>query len=52
MLRNYANLNTVIATFWYRECQLLESYDEVLTQLGVMAERDAMPAACQRVLGR
>lgn len=34
VLENFANLSALIATFSYRETQLLERYDEMLTSLG------------------
>ena len=37
MLRNFVNLNTLITTFWYRECRLLDSYDRALVHLGSAA---------------
>ena len=54
MVRNYANLSTIIATFWYIECGLLESYGQVLAQLGEASkpEVDELPALCQQVLRR
>ncbi len=54
MVRNYANLSTIIATFWYIECGLLESYGQVLAQLGEASEPevDELPALCQQVLRR
>jgi len=52
MLRNYANLSTMIAAFWYRECELLEHYREVLTQLSETGKpaSDALPPRCQQML--
>jgi hypothetical protein len=35
MIQNYANLSMILSTFWYRECQLLRRYDEVLGELEV-----------------
>ncbi len=54
MVRNYANLSTIIATFWYIECGLLESYGQVLAQLGQESEPefDELPARCQQVRPR
>jgi hypothetical protein len=51
VVRNYGNLNTLIATFWYRECQLLHRYDEVIPQLwrDVPAELPPMPARCREL---
>ncbi|HEX8691960.1 MAG TPA: hypothetical protein VF746_06055 [Longimicrobium sp.] len=53
MLRNYPNLNTIIGTFWYRECQLLRRYDEVLARLdGPPADAPRLPERCRRLGGR
>jgi hypothetical protein len=50
MLRNHANLLTVISTFWFRECQLLREYDQSFEKLGAAAtSTPAMPEICQRV---
>ncbi|HMB89642.1 MAG TPA: hypothetical protein VKP65_02270 [Rhodothermales bacterium] len=43
---NLANLQDIIATFWYRECQLLASYDEAFTHFGQAPP--AIPSACRR----
>ena len=34
MIRNYTNFNTILSGFWYRECQLLAGYHDVLSALG------------------
>lgn len=51
VLRNYANLNTIIGTFWYRECQLLRRYDAVLSELdGTNATSpEPLPERCLRI---
>jgi hypothetical protein len=51
ILRNQANLGSIIGGFWYRECQLLVAYDEALAKLGGTAG-GRMPERCQLVLGR
>jgi hypothetical protein len=33
MIRNYANLSSIIAAFWFRECELLLGYDRALAEL-------------------
>lgn len=49
MLRNHANLNGIIGSFWYRECQLLASYDAALAKLGAPPSADArIPPRCSR----
>ena len=45
MLRNIENLQFIIITFIYRECQLLEDYDEVLPQLPTREQALAYPPA-------
>ena len=45
MLRNIENLQFIIITFMYRECQLLEDYDEVLPQLPTREQALAYPPA-------
>lgn len=50
MLRNHANLLTVISTFWFRECQLLRTYDTVFERLGSAPNHpDGIPDMCQYV---
>ena len=49
MLRNHTNLLTVIATFWFRECQLLREYDQAFQGLGAATTATALPDMCQRV---
>lgn len=51
VVRNYGNLSTLIATFWYRECQLLHRYDEVIPQLtgDAPAELPPMPQRCREM---
>ncbi len=52
---NLANLQTILMTFAYRECQLLESYAEAFVHLGepaATADAPAIPAVCQRLLRR
>lgn len=48
MLRHYRNLNTIVGTFWYRECQLLETYDTALDALG-RPPRATLPAPCRYI---
>ncbi|HEX5727511.1 MAG TPA: hypothetical protein VFX98_18710 [Longimicrobiaceae bacterium] len=50
VLRNYSNLSSIISSFWYRECQLLRSYDEVLPRLRAegAATGDPPPPAPER----
>lgn len=54
VLNNYANLRTLLASFWYRECGLLASYGEVLNHLGEDSEAESggLPDLCHRVLQR
>lgn len=50
MLRNFVNLNTLLTTFWYRECRLLGSYDRALDRLaGGAAAPAELPPACEGV---
>jgi len=52
--RNLANLNTLIAAFWYRECGLIARYDEVLDQIESVPRPSVedVPAFCQRLQNR
>ena len=55
ILRNYENLQTIVATFLYRECGLLERYDAVLAQLPTAdpaVERPPIPPICAFTLRR
>lgn len=55
MLRNIENLQFIIVTFMYRECQLLEHYNEVLPQLPTdepAVEYPPAPTTCAFILGR
>ena len=54
MVRNYANLTTMIFTFFYRECAILETFDEMLSEFGrTEASIDEQSAAtCKRLTGR
>jgi hypothetical protein len=49
--RNYANLTSIISTFWFRECELLLAYDRVLAKLprAVSPQAAELPARCRRV---
>jgi hypothetical protein len=51
--RNYANLTSIISTFWFRECGLLLAYDRALANLpgAGPSEPAEMPARCRRVGG-
>lgn len=50
MVRSYGNLNSLISTMWYRECELLASYAEVSAQLDPSrgAASPELPEACKR----
>ncbi len=52
--RNYANLHSLISAFWYSECELLASYQEVQGQLEGEneAKTQDLPEGCQYVLRR
>jgi hypothetical protein len=52
--RNFANLNTLIAAFWYTECGLIAQYDKVLEQIERAPNPGAeeVPAICQRLPNR
>ena len=55
MLRNIENLQFIIVTFMYQECQLLEHYNEVLPQLPTdepTVEYPPVPTTCAFILGR
>jgi hypothetical protein len=43
VLQNRRNLTGIIETFWYREGQLLGTYDSVLTALGAPAPATGDP---------
>lgn len=47
--RNYANLTSIISTFWFRECELLAGYDQALAKLaGARApQRAETPERCR-----
>jgi hypothetical protein len=49
--RNYANLTSIISTFWFRECELLLAYDRALAKLpgAGTSQPPEMPARCRRV---
>ncbi len=48
VIRNYANLSSIIGAFWYRECELLLGYDQALTELrGSSTERREVPERCR-----
>jgi hypothetical protein len=48
VIRNYANLSSIIGAFWYRECELLLGYDQALTELrGSSSERREVPERCR-----
>ena len=53
ILRNHPNLGSIIAGFWYRECELIVAYDAALAKLRGTAETApaAMPERC-RAAGR
>lgn len=50
IVRGYVNLNSIISTMWYRECELLASYAEVSAQLDPSrgAASPELPEACKR----
>ncbi len=50
MVRGYVNLNSLINTMWYRECELLAGYAEVSAQLDPSrgAGTAEIPEACKR----
>ena len=41
--RKHANLGSIISTFWFRECELLEGYHQALAKLS----RGGGPAPAQ-----
>lgn len=51
MQRNYGNLSTILSTFWYQECKLLSNYEDVLTVLSDVEEKE-LPEICKRVIRR
>ncbi len=51
MQRNYGNLSTILSAFWYQECKLLSSYEDVLTVLSDVEEKE-LPEICKLVFGR
>jgi hypothetical protein len=49
MVRNYANLGSIIGAFWYRECDLLLAYDRALGELrGRTSQVADTPERCRR----
>jgi hypothetical protein len=50
IVRNYANLSSIIAALWYRECGLLAGYDRALAELrdGTVEAASDLPARCRR----
>ena len=44
IVRNYRNLASIVSTFWYRECELLLSYDSAMARLGEAGTAAAAPA--------
>lgn len=50
ILRNYENHLSILSTFWYRECTLLQDYSAVLEQLGAEEEPALLPTICTRAL--
>jgi hypothetical protein len=52
--RNYVNLSSIISTFWFRECDLLAGYDQVLAKLprAGSPSQGETPALCRRVRRR
>lgn len=48
VIRNYANLNSIIGAFWFRECGLLLGYDRALSELRrSTAESRDVPERCR-----
>lgn len=54
MVRNYANLSSIVAALWYRECGLLLGYERALGELrdSPSAARAPVPARCRRASER
>jgi hypothetical protein len=54
MVRNYANLSSIVAALWYRECGLLLGYDRALAELrdGARAPVAPLPQRCRRATER
>jgi hypothetical protein len=52
VLRNYANLGSIIAALAFRECELLDGYETALAQIGDSDPRRPLPDACRRMLRR
>ena len=49
VIRNYANLSSIIAAFWFRECEMLDGYDRALAELGGNAAQvREVPDRCRR----
>lgn len=48
VIRNAANLASIISAFWYRECELLLGYDQALTELRARTESRELPDRCRR----
>ncbi len=49
MLENYQNLSTMIGSFWYQECRLLMSYDDLIAELDSTLTTAALPDMCRVV---
>lgn len=47
---NAQNLQSILSTFWYRECQLLGRYDGILDGIENIADREPLPPACGYVV--
>src|SRR5918999_2492495 len=46
MIRNYANLHSIIAALWFRECELLLGYDRTLAELRASTGVRDVPERC------
>jgi hypothetical protein len=52
VIRNYANLSSIIAALSFRECELLVGYDQALAQIGEAILPVELPERCRRMTRR
>jgi hypothetical protein len=52
VLRNHANLSSIIAALSFRECELLDGYEKALAQIGGAGQARQLPGACRRMVRR
>ncbi len=50
LLNNYANLTTILSSFQFTECSLLDNYNATLSTISVPADTLALPRLCSFML--